>query len=191
MHDVPYEVLETPDREAATSRFTIRPGRMLYEMIALFGVWWYYILGGVVLLGIVASFFDLRLLIMALMVVFIIIPMLMAMFYLNYGLREECFLNTVPHTLRHTDDGLEVTLIFSHPSEEEEGESIEKIRRMSFSYNEIASLSVVGSYTVAIMRKPLRGFVMIPRSAFAVDDEYYTFTRKLREKVVVGADSEK
>lgn len=191
MRDVPDEVLKMPDRDAATSRFTIRPSRMLYEMIALFGSSWNYILGGMVLLGIIASFFDLRLLIAVLMAVFIIIPMLMAMFYLNYGLREECFLNTVPHTLRHTDDGLEVTIIFSHPSEEDDVERIEKVRRMSFSYNEIASLSVGGSDTVAIMRKPLRGFVMIPRSAFAEDDEYDTFIRELREKIVVMADSEK
>ena len=183
MRVVPNDVLEMSDRDATTVRFKVPPGRMMWEMISRFGTLWISILACILLLGIMVSFFDVRFLIVALMVIFIIIPMLMAMFYLNYGLREECFVNSVPHTLRHTGGGLEATLVFTSPSEEGEDETVDKVRRMSFTYDEISSLSVGGSDTVALLRKPLRGFIVIPRSAFAVEDDYYTFTRVLREKV--------
>lgn len=189
MHVVPDDVSGMPDKDADTVRFKVAQGRMLYEMAFRFGLMWIFVLAGIVVAGIVASFFDMRFLIVALMIVLIIIPMLMAVFYLSYGLRPECFVNSVPHTLRLTDDGVEATLVFTSVSLEGD-EIIEKVRRILFDYNEIGSLSVGGSDTVAVLRKPLLGFIVIPRNVFVEKEDYYTFTRNLRERMGLSTSVE-
>ena len=179
MHVVPGDVSVMPDKDADTMRFKVAQGRMLYEMAFRFGLMWIFVLAGIVVAGIVASLFDIRFLIVA----------LMAVFYLSYGLRPECFVNSVPHTLRLTDDGVEATLVFTSVSLEGD-EIIEKVRRILFDYNEIGSLSVGGSDTVAVLRKPLLGFIVIPRNVFVEKEDYYTFTRNLRERMGLSTSVE-
>lgn len=63
---------------------------------------------------------DIRFCVLALMVIFILLPMVVAMLYYFHGLKEGCYLNVADHTLAMTDTGVEVRMFFRLRKEESE-----------------------------------------------------------------------
>lgn len=127
-------------------------------------------------------FVDLRFCVLALMVLFIMVPMAAAMLYYVYGLREGCYMNVTAHTLRLTPEGIELCMRFPRREDgqcedgqcedeqckdeqcnDEQGENVEDIRRII-----ILPLSELGGYVVwkdAVtfrLRRREGGFLWIP-----------------------------
>ena len=72
--------------------------------------------------------------VVALMLVFVVIPMVLAVCYYYFGFRRECYVNAFPHTLEITPEGITATMHFKsrrpageNPADETETEPEEKI----------------------------------------------------------------
>ncbi|MDE6299361.1 MAG: hypothetical protein K2M10_06935 [Muribaculaceae bacterium] len=105
---------------------------------------------------------DLRWMIVFLMLLFIVLPMIVAFFYFNYGLREVTVYNSVEHRLLFGDD----TLSFSVCRGDEE-EVVKEIVYADFS----------GYYTgkncvVVPLKQKVRGFVWIPVNSFSSFEDF-------------------
>lgn len=149
------------------------------EMLFRYSGAWLLGLFSMALLGVILGVtVDLRLLVIGLMVVFVVLPMVLAFLYYYYGLRRECFINTIPHSLLIGDDGLTVRMILTADNTDEEEEITEdshdssdksvatRIRDEFFSYSQMLPYRI-GSKSVTIpLRTPDKGFIWIPADAF-------------------------
>lgn len=108
---------------------------------------------------------DIRWFIVGLMVVLIVMPMLFAFLYYYYGLRRECYVNTITHRIIFKPEGINVNLIFHDKDSEDIHE-----RDEFFAYSEMQPFEI-GSKSVTIpFRKPKKGFLWIPADAFENDE---------------------
>lgn len=84
----------------------------LTELIFRYAGIWLLVLSATAVVGLVLGIaVDLRWFVVGLMIIFLIIPMAMAFLYYYYGLRKECFVNTVPHVLALLEDGINVEIL--------------------------------------------------------------------------------
>lgn len=122
--------------------------------------------------------FDIRFLIVALMIIFIVTPMILSLVYFNYGLRPEYSFNVLPHRLTITPDGLRYDIYVESSSDDEndkEPQALQKQRQLLLHYSKHISYSSLRPYTVYSdsISIPIRdnrekniGMVWIPESAF-------------------------
>ncbi|MGM9815513.1 MAG: hypothetical protein ACI304_00460 [Lepagella sp.] len=86
-------------------------------LMKCFAMPWLLSLTAISLIGIALGILlDIRILIIALMIITIIIPMLMAFMYYYHGLRQECFFNVLPHTIRISPQALTIRLHIKEPA---------------------------------------------------------------------------
>ena len=96
-----------------TSLFKMGGGRFASELIFRYAGIWMALLCAVALAGLAFGIaVDLRWMVVGLMVVFIVIPMILAFCYYYFGLRRECYVNAFPHTLAISPRGVTATLHF-------------------------------------------------------------------------------
>lgn len=104
---------------------------------------------------------DVRFFIVALMLVLIVAPMLLAMLYFNYGLRRECFMNSLPHRLCFFDRCV-VVEIFSRDSDENE-----KVYDVEIAYDDMHPYMVeTAAIRVPVGKGKAVGFLWVPMDAF-------------------------
>ena len=103
-----------------SSIFSISQGALLGHLFRLHGRPWLIGCGVVVaaLLLVALLLSDIRFAILALMIVFFIIPMVMSLLYFNYALKYDVSFNALPHSLHLTEKGVEVK-IFNYKNEVE------------------------------------------------------------------------
>lgn len=107
---------------------------------------------------------DLRLFIVGLMIIMIIMPMLAAFLYFFYGLKKECYINTVNHYIEFDNEGLSITLLFGTRNEDNRQMRVER-----FTYSEFDSLQIGPKSVTIYFKSPKKGFIWIP--AYAFEDE--------------------
>ncbi len=87
--------------------FRISRGEFFLIMMSRYGRGWGLAAALLVVAGIIASILvDLRWLIVALMILFIVTPGIAALLYFSKGLKKECYINILPHTVLFEQDGL-------------------------------------------------------------------------------------
>ncbi|MDE6668077.1 MAG: hypothetical protein K2K26_00170 [Muribaculaceae bacterium] len=91
-----------------TVRFEMPHRIMATRLMTIYGRPWLY--GAAILTAAagIAAIFDLRWLIVGLMILLIATPLMLALLYLNYGLRPACVANVLPHTVELLPDALRV-----------------------------------------------------------------------------------
>lgn len=132
-------------------------GRCLARMIAMYGAPWFGAMALLLLAGIIAGFvFDFRFLILGLMILFILMPMLAAYIYFYYGLRRECWLNVVDHSIGIGDDGLDVKIY------DTDGEQVELRTSFMIPYKDLSGYKVGKDCVYFMIARPVKGFVWFP-----------------------------
>lgn len=180
-----------------SDEFKMTGARFVSEMIFSYGAPWMLSLSITALVGLVFGIaIDLRWLVIGLMIVFLIIPMFLMFLYYYYGMRKECYVNIIPHTLSVRDDGISLNLRFPIYSEddyddqsdreEEENElsSIESatekmpdlsnktIERVeSFPFGMMESVRVGNNALKIYLKFPHKGFIWIPVEAYQNKDD--------------------
>lgn len=111
---------------------------------------------------------DLRWIVVALMLVMIVLPMVAAMLYFNYGLRPEGFVNVMSHTL--TFGGGKVVAEVTFPSldaeNDDDGSSEAMVRRYSFALSRPAHYVTSGRGLIITLASPDKGILIVPYEAF-------------------------
>jgi len=149
------------------------------EMLFRYSGAWLLGLFALALLGIILGVaVDLRLLVVGLMVFFVVIPMVLAFLYYYFGLRRECFINTIPHSVLIDDEGLTVRMIlhydnagsdddikeYKHESSDNNEEL--RIREEYFSFSQMLPYRIGSRSVIIPLCTPAKGFIWIPSDAF-------------------------
>ena len=107
------------DAEVQTGRFAMGRGEFARATMTRFGMRWWGLLFFLVVAGAVAAAVvaDLRWLVVALMLAFIVAPMVAAFLYFSFGLREECYANVLPHTVNVSPGGFRIVIDVMPPKD--------------------------------------------------------------------------
>lgn len=184
--------------------FRMNGGRFLREMIFRYGGIWLGSLSMVAVIGLIFGIVvDIRWLIVALMVVFIIIPMGASFIYYYYGLRKEFYINTVLHSVAVGDDALMVRMRFpisdaedeKIPNDSEESsEEIEtckkreiewKEREVSFEYKDLKPYVIGHDSAIIPIKSSAGGFIWLPLTAYESAEEMKEVLEYLDKKILV------
>lgn len=110
---------------------------------------------------------DLRWLIVALMIIFLFIPLAMAMLYFNYGFKPECFVNVLQHSVKITTSSVRVRAMVTTPDENDEGDCEVREVNYAFGYDMSNPYRTTGDALIVNVQSPSSGFLYIPYTAFA------------------------
>lgn len=152
--------------------FRMGGGAFAAALVRNFGRGWIIAFAVIVCASILPGIFiDVRFLIIALMVVLIISPMMLVFLYYSYGLRRECFINTIPHTVLVEEDTVKVRI---YTDRESEDESEWKYRELFFPKEDFGKYKIDGDAVEFELGKPKRGFLWLPLSAYGDPSGYRT-----------------
>ena len=186
-----------------TERFRMSQRRMLLRLFSLYGRPW---LIGMALMVIGLAIWaiaveDVRILICALIVVFIVVPMVIAILYINHSLSPDVAFNVLPHTLKLTDTGVELTVFKKRTEDDAHERQADKTgaeKEPEFtnsanpadsgttgsveeeeSFNRIIPYSYFGKYVVGAecvyLEVGKHGFMYLPLGAFKGPEEMREF----------------
>lgn len=180
-----------------TSIFKVSSAHICRTMLMLYGTPW--MIGAAILvlpmigLGI---FLDIRWLILALMTVFLVIPMATAFLFFYYGLNRISVINSISHDLEFSDTGIKASLFDKMPdhtrpdgdsgkpeddsgkSEDDSGKSEDDANKYKLRSQTDIPYSSVRSFSAGISDAILytdfqgKGFLIIPLSSFSGSDQF-------------------
>lgn len=147
--------------EIVSEIFRVPRGVMIRKMAFRFARLPMTALSILIIAAAVVAIFDIRWLIVALMLICIVTPMVMAWLYFYYGLRPECFVNILPHRVLINTKGIKVFLL---QGEEEEYKETEYV----FDRAALKPFTIgMKSITVPVSRKNrITGFLILTSDAF-------------------------
>lgn len=152
-----------------TEEFRISSVRFLRTMFSEFGgKWWLSLFAMLICPTFLAAVFaDLRWLVIAAMIALLLIPMVSALLYFNYGLRRECYCNIPPHYLKISKEGISTVINISRISDdnEEDDEPKKNYREIFFPKKDFGSCLAI-SNSMRLRIRPHRGFIIIPYEIF-------------------------
>lgn len=144
--------------------FRMGGGAFATALVRNFGRRWIIAFAVIVIASVLPGIFiDVRFLIIALMVVLIVSPMMLVFLYYSYGLRKECFVNIIPHTVSVEEDSVKVKIYTDRDSEDE---NEWKYREIFFPKGDFGKYRVDGDAVEFELGKPKRGFLWLPLSAY-------------------------
>lgn len=170
------------DNGLSEQPFRMGRGDFARKMFHFWGITPLLLLCALALVGIIAGFLiDMRYSILALMVVFILMPTVMMFLYYYHGLSENCRFNIVDHNLYVEEQALRVSMYFPNPTEED----ADARKQMDFfiDYNRIRSFKVFDKSVVFPIGTPVNGFVWLPLSAFDSVDDFRKALDKISAKI--------
>lgn len=178
----------TPFRSKVFKMNAVRFGRELVFRYA--GIWLVTLLV-VALAGLAAGVsVDFRWLIIALMIVFIVIPMLLFFFYYGYGLRRECYVNALPHSIIISDRGITAELVLpnrrkSTEEADKDGNNEEDIKRVEefFPYDMMSEFNIGLNSAIIPLRGKGKGFLWIPKYAFEKTEDYFHAMNYIEKRI--------
>lgn len=166
--------------EVTTGRYRTPHGRFLAAMLWRHGMAWFTVTAAaVVTLAVLGAVIDLRLAILALMLLFFVLPVIAMFLYFNHGLRPEAFVCVMPHTVTFQATGnvrIDITVEERKEHEDEEFTApgtAPAARTVSYEF----ALRNPGPYYVGrdgitlLLDGRSRGFVPVPYSAFASKED--------------------
>lgn len=121
--------------------------------------WYIFVL--IVLPFIALSFVNLNFIYVALMAVFIVLPMLLGFVYVYYAFSEECVLSVRRSRVRIEDDGLE--WIFYDDGDEVAGSRY-------YGFADICRCQTDGNYAELYLKGKGLRFLLLPLSEFSIED---------------------
>lgn len=172
--------------ETVTLRFTVGRADFARAMMARFGNKWWLLLTILILAGSAtgAVLSDWRWGVAGLMLALVVAPAGAAFLYFSYGLKRECYINVIPHTVNISSGGILVSAdVMPRPDEVPEGSEPQPIRI----YNTHFPTTSVGKYRVDSkgitidINAPSRGFLILPYSAFESPEHF-----RMAVEILVG-----
>ncbi len=177
--------------------FRMNRGMFARRLFLFYGTPWFIFFSLCVGLGLILGFFiSEEWFILSLMVVFLIIPMAFALLYFYHGLKRECYLNIVDHTVYPNEDGLDVKLLFPVYSDDEQtnGEKMEEVMKdgkdevkmieFSIPYSDIEGVKIDGGGVYYIVKSPHRGFVWLPETAYTNPEEFVKTVNYVSKRIL-------
>lgn len=180
-----------------TSEIRMLPREMLKVLMLNYsGIWMAIAIGGAVILCIGGALIDIRIWVLALMWIFILVPLLIAFLYFNYGMMPLTALNCIPHILTFKDSEIEVK-IKNHDQElksesEQNEDSKNKYlspdhndyeRHIVIQLNDFSYLKSGGEYVILFFHPKNRGWLWLPVSAFPSIEDFHSALKHLTNKV--------
>lgn len=173
--------------DATMSRvFRMTPGRFAAELVFRYAWIWILALSLGAVAGIALSIMvDLRWLVITLLIVCIVMPMVLAFLYYYYGLKRGCYVNTVPHRIVMTDEGLAARLVIPLRDEdiaendEEQGEARYRTRDELFPYSSLRPFTIGSNSAIIPLSGKGAGFLWIPADAFADPENLAALLKRL------------
>lgn len=169
-------------------------GAFCRELFRRFTPVWLIVLAVVsVLTAVFMAAVDIRISLVAMMVVLLVVPFVEAMLYYSYALSRENFINGLPHSVRIDNDRLVVTL-WRRPTEDEQEEYVAegeekkyiRLRDESFDPAHITGWTPGSQGGTASLSDRRRGFLYIPASIYADDAAYREVAAWMREKALLS-----
>lgn len=162
-----------------TATFRMSGAAFAASMTRLYAMKWIWgAIAVVAACGLAAALSDVRWLIVALMVVFIVAPMVFAFLYFNHGLRLSCACNVLPHSLAFSERGITATV---ETACDDAGDGAEapaadagngKTREFFFPAGSFRRYHVAGDGVVLPLAAPEGGFLWIPAGAFSSRSDF-------------------
>ncbi len=164
-----------------TKVFRMNRSSFIKEMTWLYGMPWIAAATAFVLISVIFSFiYDLRWTIVTLMIIFIIMPMIIAFFYIYHGLKPLSVVNAIPHTLSFSPDEVYVSLLsppetipdneHADDNAKSEPELIETASR-HIPYSRLGKYKTGTNSVIFPIEGDDGGFLWIPLSAFEKDGD--------------------
>lgn len=161
------------NKAISTERYNISHGKFIKLLLQLVGrrwLWFPAILFVVVSLFAVLS--DLRYAIVAMMVLFILIPMLLAFLYIYYGLSQGCWQNILERRLTVSDDFVEIVSYVKRKIGFDDEETLREEERITkIEWKDINRVRFISSGIVLELSCRPYGFMYIPFSAIPDKEE--------------------
>lgn len=174
------------DPEYSDSRHSrvirMTPGRFANELIFRYAWIWLLALSLISVAGITLGIIvDIRWLLIVLMFVCIICPGLLAFLYYFHGMKRGCYVNTIPHRIVITEEGLILRLLINagdcrsederccestDNSEMSSSETFVQTRDEFFPFSSLARFCIGKDSAIIPLKKPDSGFIWIPADAF-------------------------
>ena len=198
------------NNELTTTRFRISNFKFALLLFRLLAGWWLLPPIIIFITAIILSVtVDLAYAIVALMVLLILVPLMMAFLYIYYGLAPNCWMNIIEKELYLSPSGIEMKMYikqksvdsedtFDNPleegisqeddnsmSEENEVESIEYVieeRTKTIERHEIENMNISTDNIILSIKGKPKGFLYIPISAIV---NLSKFLNELRSKINV------
>lgn len=200
------------NNELTTTRFRISNFKFALLLFRLLAGWWLLPLIIIFITAIILSVaVDLAYAIVALMVLLILTPSLMAFLYIYYGLAPNCWMNIIDKELYLSPSGIEIKMYIKqklknieesidNPIDEEiptendssilEGNDVENVeyeieeRTKTIEWHEIENMNVSTDNIILSIKGKPKGFLYIPISAIV---NISKFLKELRLKINVSA----
>lgn len=161
-----------------SKEISLSSGKMLSILFMQYGKPWLIItLGGIILFCLLGGLVDLRFFVLALIWVFLFIPLIVAFLYFFYGMKPLTAFNSIPHKIIVDDNTLDVE-IPQAPTEESEEASIPTNGYKNFKVNneEFISIKTGPDYMILLSKKD--GLLWIPVSGFEDISQFQTLYNK-------------
>jgi len=187
MENKPEKDSEPEGYRIESSVFRISPLRFAALMSGIYGSGWLWLMIAFSVLAVVVGVsVDYRFFILAMMVVFIVMPMMLTVLYYRYGLKGECYVNVVSHKLLF-EEGRLFVLIEPMPEYSDETEGRDSMQNeisddavgngiceedwkiIEYKAENFGRYTVGSDYVVFPFVAPLKGFLYIPANAFDSD----------------------
>lgn len=151
-----------------TKEIKMAPKKMLATLFLQYGMPWTIAgLIGIVVFIVLGIAVDSRFLFLALIWIFLIIPLVVAFLYFFYGMKPLTAFNSIPHKIIFYDDRLEVFVI-----EKEEGEEENHINPKPYTVEKSRLKEVKNGSDYVILLSKEDGWIWLPRFAFHNMDDF-------------------
>lgn len=136
-----------------------------------------------------SALIDIRYLIVALMIIFIVCPMIMGFLYYYYGLGERCYFNVTDHDIELLENAVKIQMYFPEFTDEEKdgGEESEKTYRCVdkyFDYDIFHRYYVrPNSIVFPLGSSRIDGFLWLPENAFGSSEIFAAAVRLIGERL--------
>lgn len=155
-----------------TKQFSVGRGSIFFRLLMMHGRGLLISMGVIVVAVLIALLItnDYRCLIVGLMVVFIILPMFIALFYIRHGLKPITVMNALPHRLRFTETGLD---ILSRVEYTDDDEKVVKTSSRQIPYSEFDGfINGLNDVIFRVGPKGKEGILVITPDAAETKEQY-------------------
>lgn len=154
-----------------TTDIKMAPKKMFHVLLMRYGLFWIiFALAGIVVFVVLGCLLNLKFLILALIWIFMILPILMAFLYFFYGLEPLTAFNCIPHKIFFRSGSLSVRLM---DIEDQEIVEAEKEKKDYIAKREDFKEMMSGPGYVLLFFKKI-GFLWVPVNAFDNLDSFHT-----------------
>ena len=161
------------NNRVSTNIFKLSRKQFILLLTRLVAIKWLVIPMILLLIAITITFIlnDIRFVIIGLMILFIIIPMILAFLYISYGLMENCYINIIEHEVEFSSECLILKSHIKKITDEENEETEIRIMERKLPWDAISKVTYNIDNLMLLINKPNFGFLLIPTSSFNSNDD--------------------